>query len=204
MKKILVLGLIVVGVLFSHLSAFGQDEAAKPAYKNGESWLYTVKEYGTIGSSSNRLLNGNFELSMVDGKLKVASVSGSQKEELEPRPPALTCLLGFCPSLGFPLTVGKQWTREYKASYIGSIKEIRRNVTYEVKGIEQVTTAAGTFRAFKLERDDRAGPQDYWVTTYWYSPETGSIVKSKFDASAGGQVTGLQSERELIKFTPAN
>ena len=69
-------------------------------------------------------------------------------------------------------------------------------------GIEQVTTQAGTFRAFKLESDDRAGPRDYFTTTYWYSPETRSIVKSVFDGSAGGQQTGLQRSIELIKVTP--
>jgi len=201
-KKLLVLGLIAMGTLFSPLPAFSQDEASKPAYKNGEIWLFASKEWGTVGSSSKGLLNGTYELAIVDGKLKVASVNGSQKEELEPRPPALSCLLGFCPNLDFPLTVGKQWTREYKAAYIGGTQQIARKVTYEIKGIEQVTTPAGAFRAFKLESDDRSGPQDYFVTTYWYSPETKSAVKSKFDSSAGGRNTGLQSEKDLIKFTP--
>ena len=111
-------------------------------------------------------------------------------------------MLSFGPNLNFPLTVGKQWSRDYKGTYVGSNKPIARTITYEVKGIEQVTTAAGTFRAYKLESDDRAGSRDYFTTTYWYSPETRSIVKSVFDASAGGRQTGLQREIELIKFTP--
>ena len=201
MKKILVVGIIVVGALFSHLQAFSQDEATKPAYKNGESWLFTVKEGGSIGSSS-QLLNGTYEVSMVDGKMKTAVVNGSQKDNLDPRPPVLLGLLTFSPNLDFPLTVGKQWTRDYKGTSVGGAKVIARKITYEVKGIEQVITAAGTFRAFKLESDDRAGPRDYYTTTYWYSPETRSIVKSIFDASAGGQGTGLQRQIELIKFTP--
>jgi hypothetical protein len=89
-----------------------------------------------------------------------------------------------------------------KGTYIGSNKQIARKVTSEVKGIEQVTTAVGTFRAFKLESDDRAGPRDYYTTTYWYSPETRSIVKYQFDATAGGQEAGLKRDIELIKFTP--
>ena len=202
MKKILFIGLIVVGVLFSHLPAFSQDEANKPAYKNGDVWLFTSKDGGTIGSDPSKMLNGTYELSIVDGKFKIAQVTGSQKEELDPRPPTLSCLLAYCPNLNFPLTVGKQWTRDYKGTYIGSSKTMARKVTSEVKAIEEVTTPAGTFRAFKLEQDDRAGPKDYWTTTYWYSPETKSIVKYQFDASAGGQVAGLQRQIELIKFTP--
>jgi hypothetical protein len=202
MKKFLIVAIVVVGALFSHLLAFSQDEATKPAYRNGESWLFTSKDGGTIGSDPSKMLNGTYELSIVDGKFKIAEVTGSQKDELDPRPPTLSCLLGYCPNLNFPLTVGKQWTRDYKGTYIGSSKTMARKVTYEVKGIEQVTTPAGTFRAFKLESDDRAGPRDFWVTNYWYSPETKSIVKYQFDASAGGQVGGLQRQIELIKFTP--
>ena len=201
MRKLLFFAMIVVSVFFTQSPAFSQDEAAKPAYKNGETWLFTAKEGGSIGSTSNPI-NGTYELSIVDGKLKVASVNGSQKEELDPRPGPLVNLLTFSPNLNFPLTVGKQWDRHYKIPYRGSNKEISRKITYEVKAIEQVTTTAGTFRAFKLESDDRAGPRDYWVTTYWYSPETKSIVKSQFDSTAGGQEAGLKRDIELIKFMP--
>jgi len=202
-KKLLFIGLFIVAALFGHSPAFSQDEATKPGYKNGESWLFTSKDSGTIGSDPSKMLNWTYELSIVDGKRKTASVSGSQKDDLDPRPPTLLALLTFAPNLNFPLTVGKQWTRDYKGTYIGSSKTMARKVTYEVKAIEQVTTPAGTFRAFKLESDDRAGPRDYWVTNYWYSPETRSIVKYQFDATAGGQEAGLKREIELIKFTPA-
>lgn len=198
MKRILLFG-IISWVLFNQSPALSQDEATKPAYKNGESWQFAVKEFGSIGSSAN-LLNGTYEVSMVDGKQKTAVVSGLQKDDLDPRPAALLSLLTFGPNLNFPLTVGKQWTRDYKGTYVGSNKPVARKITYEVKGVEEVTTAAGTFRAFKLESDDRAGPRDYYTTNYWYSPETRSIVKLLFDGSSGGQATGLQRHIELIKF----
>ena len=203
MRRSVMLGVFAIAIVFSQTVAFSQDEATKPSYKNGETWLYTLKEGGSIGSAS-RSLNGTYELSIVDGKLKVAAVNGSEKEDLEPRPAPLIAMLTFGPNLDFPFTVGKQWTREYKGTYVGSNKPIARKITYEVKGIEQVTTPAGTYRAFKLESDDRAGQRDYFTTTYWYSPEARSIVKSKFDGSAGGQNTGLQREIELTKITPAN
>jgi hypothetical protein len=135
-KKLLFIGPIVLGALFSHLPAFSQDEATKPGYKNGDTWLFTSKDSGTIGSDPSKMLNGTYELSIVDGKFKIAVVTGSQKDELDPRPPTLSCLLGYCPNLNFPLTVGKQWTRDYKGTYIGSSKTMARKVTYEVKGVE--------------------------------------------------------------------
>ena len=201
MKKILLLA-IIGWTLIQPSPAVSQDEATKPGYRNGESWLFTSKDSGTIGSDPSKMLNGTYELSIVGGKFKIEEVTGSQKDELDPRPPTLSCLLAYCLNLNFPLTAGKQWTRDYKGTYIGSNRPMARKVAREVKGIEQVTTAAGTFRAFKLESDDRAGPRDYWTTTYWYSPETKSIVKYQFDATAGGQEAGLKRHIELIKFTP--
>lgn len=206
MRRSVMLGVFAIAaiaIVFSQNTALSQDEATKPSYKNGETWTYTVKEGGTIGSSS-RALNGTYEVSIADGKMKVAALNGSEKENLEPSPAPLIAMLTFGPNLDFPLTVSKQWTRDYKGTYVGSSKQMSRKITYEVKGIEQVTTPAGTYRAFKLESDDRAGQRDYFTTTYWYSPETRSIVKSKFDGSAGGQHTGLQREIELTKITPAN
>ena len=203
MKKVLFFAVIVMSALCARSQVFSQDEATKPSYKNGETWLYTAKEGGSIGSTSNPI-NGTYELSIVEGKLKITAVNGSQREELDPRPAPLAGLLTFGSNLDFPLTAGKQWERYYKVPYRGSNKEISRKITYQVKGIEQVTTPAGMFKAFKLESDDRSGPRDYWVTTYWYSPETKSIVKSQFDATSGGQETGLKRDIELIKFTPLN
>jgi hypothetical protein len=198
MRNAVTLIVIAVVVLFFQ-PVFSQDEAAKPAYKNGETWVFTVKEGGSIGSRSNAL-DGTYELTIVDGKLKITSVSGAQKEELDPRPNTLISLLSFGRNLDFPLTVGKQWSFEYKGAAVGG-KSTLRKITYEVKGIEQVTSAAGTFRAFKLESDDR-GSQDFWTTTYWYSPETRSVVKSSFDGTSAGKYNGLKREIELIK-TPA-
>lgn len=192
---------MTVGMALQLAPAFGQDEAGKPTYKNGETWVFTAKEGGSIGSRSNPI-DGNYELSIVDGKLRIVAVSGSQKDEVEPRPAALIGLLGFGRNLSFPLTVGKQWTFDYKNAPVGG-KATARTITYEVKGIEQVTTPAGTFRAFKLESDDR-GPYDFWTTTYWYSPETRSVVKSSFDGTSAGKYTGMKREIELVKAPPAN
>ena len=115
MRRSVMLGVFAIAIVFSQTAAFSQDEATKPSYKNGETWLYTLKEGGSIGSSS-RSLNGTYELSIVDGKLKVAAVNGSEKEDLEPRPAPLAGLLTFGSNLDFPFTVGKQWTREYKGT----------------------------------------------------------------------------------------
>jgi hypothetical protein len=70
-----------------------------------------------------------------------------------------------------------------------------------------VTTPAGSFKAYKLIRSERwfrtnlfkgSSARGRSTTTYFYSPETRSIVKSL-------NVSGPETEEtELIKFTPGN
>lgn len=107
--------------------------------------------------------------------------------------------------LQFPLSVGKKWSTQYRQQIIGGV----RNLTTEtnVTGLEEITTPAGKFRAFKIERWGSAGAvparnkgpvsktRNYeW--TYYYSPETQSIVKYVYEDEEGGI-----REIELVKFT---
>ena len=72
--------------------------------------------------------------------------------------------------------------------------------------MEQVTTSAGSFKVYKLIRSEswtvgsRFGGRGSSTTTYFYSPETRSIVKS---SSVNDNNPGTV-ETELIKFTPGN
>jgi hypothetical protein len=74
--------------------------------------------------------------------------------------------------------------------------------------MEQVTTPAGSFKAYKLIKSEswsttgRGGGTGGGssTTTYFYSPETRSIVKLSI-ASENNPGT---VETELIKFTPGN
>ena len=78
-KRMVLFGLVVLGALFSHLKASGQNEANKPAFKNGDTWLFTSKDSGTIGSDPSKMLNGTYEVSIVDGKIKTATVTNTSR-----------------------------------------------------------------------------------------------------------------------------
>ncbi len=75
-----------------------------------------------------------------------------------------------------------------------------------IAGMEQVTTPAGSFKAYKLTRSESwtvgsiRGSRGGSTTTYFYSPETRSIIKSS-NVSENNPGT---VETELIKFTPGN
>jgi hypothetical protein len=190
------------GFLSTALDAYAQEAAPVPPHKNGDFWRFKAREWDWVSYTSDPI-DGIYEISATGGKLRIFKLSGDQKAEVDPRPPVLSLLIGFAqnPNLKFPLAVGQNWKFEYRIGARGA-KEVSRTVEIKVTGTEQVTTPAGTFTAFKLEKDDRKGPKDFWVTTYWYSPETKSVVKSLFDSSSGLGAGGKR-EIELIKVGTA-
>jgi hypothetical protein len=94
---------------------------------------------------------------------------------------------GFIPAGGdwklyeFPLEVGKKW--HFSANGI-----FRNNVNHydfvnTVEAYEDVTTKAGTFKAFRIRREvsirplDNRGRGASWTTTEWFSPAAKWLVK---------------------------
>jgi len=102
--------------------------------------------------------------------------------------------------LEFPLLVGKKWSGSYRSRVRGGSPSLN---TYQmenlVTALQQVTTQAGSFSAFKIERQvwRRA-----WRASlsYFYSPQTKSIVKwSRHEEDSQGKIC-CRREIELIKF----
>jgi len=70
-----------------------------------------------------------------------------------------------------------------------------------VIGVEQVTTAGGSFESFKIQNKQlSSGTTPVPVTVnYFYSPKMKSIVKLSF-AGRTGSGSGGKADIELIKF----
>ena len=85
----------------------------------------------------------------------------------------------------FPLTVGKSW----RISARGFISNLPRLYTIDcvVQSYEDVRTAAGTFKAFRVFRkwhweQTQLGSED-WSDTMWFAPSVRTMVK--FEQSSG-------------------
>lgn len=65
-----------------------------------------------------------------------------------------------------------------------------------------MTISAGTFKAFKLEREARFKNVDHWLFVYYWSRQTKSIVKYQMEVLKG-DAAGNKREIELIKFGSA-
>jgi hypothetical protein len=212
-KRILFVG-FAVALSWSTAVVRAQEQAPAPSFKEGDTWQFNISRKGQIASSTDQN-DGMYELSVTQGTVKLYEVNGSQKNELPIQPDgptqALLRLVGKSDQrtdLKFPLSVGQKWNYQYETRPAGLPRNQRRSVEVNVAGMEQVTTPAGSFKAYKLIRSEswsttgRGGGAGGGssTTTYFYTPETRSIVKLSL-ASDNNPGT---VETELIKFTPGN
>ena len=206
-SKLFVASLIVLAMSESRL--FAQDQASAPSFKEGDTWQFNIARQGGVVSSTESN-DGIYELTFAQGKIKLFEVSGNQKTEIEPNPDGptqgLLTLVGKSeqrPDLKFPLSVGQKWSYEYQTRPAGLRQDQRRSVEITVASMEKVTTPAGAFDAYKLIKSEswstgKGAGRGGNSVTYFFSPETRSIVK-RSNRSEG---SGANIETELIKFTP--
>jgi hypothetical protein len=193
----------------SVIIVFAQDQASAPSFKEGDTWQFNIARQGGVVSSTESN-DGIYELTFAQGKLKLFEVSGNQKTEIEPNPDGptqgLLTLVGKSeqrPDLKFPLSEGQKWSYEYQTRPAGLRQDQKRSVEINVAGIEKVTTPAGAFDAYKLIKSEswstgKGAGRGGNSVTYFFSPETRSIVKR----SSRSEGSGANIETELIKFTP--
>jgi hypothetical protein len=197
-------------------AAFGaeldQSQTERPAYKNGESWTFSARSKRHDGSSSTKLLDGEFEITFQKGRRRIFRIDGNTKLE-ESAPGALTLML---PTAGiikhisqyfeFPLAVGKTW----KTKYFSEVYRQWISPEASVTGIETVTTPAGVFSAYRIERtfsySRTYSNEGFGVRIkqiYFYSPETRTVVKYNYQLeyqSTGDPILSHTTEIELARI----
>ena len=103
--------------------------------------------------------------------------------------------------LDFPIFVGKKW-KDTVPGQTPAKREVTFENNFQIEGIEEVTTPAGIFKAFKIyQKQTISVPSkgNGWVR-YWYSPIAKNIVKTEVEKSsywAGGPVP---QDSELISY----
>jgi hypothetical protein len=187
-------------LLLACVDAFGQDPVAPPTFVDGDFWRYQVTEYGEY-MKTERELNGIYEIAYLNGGFKAFKVETNQRTEIRSGAGVLIELFSqnVLQYLQFPLFSGKSWTTDY--TFRPRRRDVDRSVgaLTRVADFADVTTTAGTFKAFKLERDLRFKSVDHWRFVYYWSPQTKSVVKYQMEELRGDAV-GNKREIELINF----
>ncbi len=158
---------------------------AAPAYTSGEQWAYhVVSPQGGPANVRISYNGGKFDhdnREIWDGTVWATVYRADSK--LKP--------------LSFPLAPGKTWTYDYEAE--GRRGTFVRHAEVKVIGptAQPVKTRAGQFKATEIRRVETWGSAQR-ETTYFYSPDTNSVVKlrSTIYTNAGNR----DYEMELVKY----
>jgi hypothetical protein len=182
-------------------SVFAQEHTPLLSYADRDCWTFRVVSKNYLGYTSNAVVDGDYEVCVFEGKFYL--ISGSAKSEIlkdSPENDGIWCCLLYMEDnrhLKFPLFVGQKWTETFQTRTRGTNRTVTRTSETQVLGVKPVTTSAGTYDAFKIERGSWSGGRlaSKWI--YFYSPQTKSVVKYNYGALMGSSAT---REIELVKF----
>jgi len=108
--------------------------------------------------------------------------------------------------ISLPLAVGKTWRAEFDLKNNQTGKNFRGSSQSKVTARETVTTAAGTFQTFKIERHtreiDTANPTRHvdGLVVDWYAPQINHWVRRTFYTTQDKRMRASTSE-ELTDFS---
>jgi hypothetical protein len=204
MKNAIVLGCLVL--LFVPMS-WAQEKCEAPAWKTGDKWTFkeaggSTFSYKVVDQKSDLFIikrEGNLELYGYDRK--TANLDSTIKADGS-RMKATDDLRKL---FNFPIFVGKQWTDTTSGlsgqTRLGEQPETRFFIRFQVEGNEDVTTAAGKFKTYKIRhtlknmtfRRNKEG----WIL-FWYSPEAKWWVKQEVEKSSFWPST--RQDVELVSY----
>lgn len=197
MKSVL-LFLVAGMLLIPAFKVFGQ-EAQAPVYKEGECWLFrsVSKNYqGYVSGDLALPVNGDHKICFLGRKF--LEVDGGTKSQISPSSLWNNILyMRENRYLKFPLIVGQKRTAEFETRIRGTNRHERRTSESSILGIEDITSSAGAYQTFKIEKNDWCGGKSCGRWIYFYSPQTKSVVKYNYEATLGSTATW---EVDLIQF----
>jgi len=198
------LALRVASLVFVTATFANAQSAEPPTYAVGDNWTTTLGEVRVVKVDGNGVAIVRPQSPfcptctfVYDKELTLLQVLETDGK------PADTSKFGFL-GLGpewkfyqFPLEVKKKWRIEAHGQFRGS------NVPYvvdsTVSALEDVKTKAGTFKAYRIDRDWKirvsTNVPPTWKTTDWFAPEVKWNVK--FESSARNA-----REWELVSYGP--
>jgi hypothetical protein len=159
--------LMVLGVVAAAVAADEKKQFEKPSFSQGDYWVYSTpdgeerREY--VGEKDG------YHVFMINGAKQLLDANLNMKG-------------GTHTAFQFPLYVGKYWGYDFNVSRSASGGQLLVRAACEVKSIEPVETAAGTFQALNITCDEVFVAPGTTKTrrnySYWYAPEVKQLIKN--------------------------
>jgi hypothetical protein len=186
MKKSIVLGCLVL--LFVSLS-WAQEKCEAPVWNKGDQWTFKRADGSTF---TNKVVEVKTDLFVVkagqDPDLYAydrATMNVSLMIKADGRQMKATDDLRKL--FNFPIFVGKKWT-DTNSRQAGGVQQQRETtflIDFNVEGIEDLATDAGTFKTYRIRHKltmMRANNPSGWLL-FWYSPDAKWWVKREVEKS---------------------
>ena len=178
-------------------AAPGAPTAERPIYKLGDKWI---------------LADGVYELVRIEEDIYVFAASPFKEFHLSKDLTIAKIVKGDAihefyppPKLRWPLEIGKWGQSEVSWSYPQGPKQ-RAWITWQIDAYEDVQVPAGTFKAFRIVHNLRAGVdlragggmwnRDFYL---WYSPEARQLIKGEGpELGRSNQFTIVALDRPVV------
>jgi hypothetical protein len=95
----------------------------------------------------------------------------------------------------WPLVVGKTWPSKFQQKRPATGATLDFEFQFTVEALEEATTPAGTFKAFRIRR---TSPRDRYVV--WYEPALGIEVKRDWERFASHPDGPGSNKLELLSY----
>jgi hypothetical protein len=205
------LAIIIVALVLLTIvpAAPGQEESRRPIFRDGSFWQYRASQENWFYDRSADLI-GNYEVVLENHRLRVFAIKGNEREEIN-QPGAyelrgMTCLVrSDWKFLDCPIQVGKTWKASTRVNLnVPAGRSSPIEIEYAVKGMEEVTTPAGTFNAFRIEGYYQRPTKEGFVQNkfvHFFNQDCQCIVKFRRQVEVGATAgAGPKREIELIKL----
>ena len=201
---------LLASLMFASGPANAQD-GGKADVRVGDRWAYELKDAAT----------GDLRHSATIVVVGVTDKEINTQISLSGRDKPMTYIYGrdwsriqdtqwkFQPPEGgfrFPLKVGAEWRRETGARHLSNGTGLQGSSLDKVLGEEKVTTPAGTFDTYKVQRvlqqtgGDNRTRVSVTTATYWYAPAINRWVKRSNEVRSDGRVRDSTVE-ELTAYS---
>jgi hypothetical protein len=205
---------LLVGSLavWPHIPVAQSQEETDGVVRVGDRWVYDTKDELT-GYAKASYVEIVTEVSAKETLVNV-SLSGNSGSAIVTYDHDWNCvdnlIWKFKPNDGqgirLPLAVGKTWRSDFEAKNTQTGTNYKGSSSSKVVAQESITTPAGTFETFKIERQVRqfntADPARFTEiqVVSWYAPQINNIVRRKTVVKFEKRVRTNSSE-ELADFT---
>lgn len=164
---------------------YGQDKIDIPAWKVGDRWVLGDNVVITVSSADQSSVSLTYTMGGRDSIIVYGKPSLSRQSYIS-RDKRITYEGRNKKLFNFPMEIGKSWEDKYveKPTSLGA-KETTYLETFTPLAWEEITVAAGKFKAVKIEyKQEKLGetgsqPKE-GKAFYWYSPDVKYMLKCQF------------------------